>query len=251
MRPIIFSSLLAGLLVQGTASAAINVIAYYRMGEDGTLTNGSAVDSSGNGNDILNAVNATGITVSTSDPAPGSTAYYTFDGSTQGFYSSNFAPDDNFGIEAWVKVGDLMQGNTTIFSTGGNDGGLQLSFDNGSLAGALASSSFVGDAYTPSSTDEWVHLALVRADGVTTYYVNGVAYGDSTSAGINSASTIHLGVSSGASAYFNGSIDEARIFTFDSGAFSTSDLLAVPEPSIALLGLFGFGGMLFARRRSA
>lgn len=251
MKKILTSTLIAGFLSAGMSSAAVTTLALYRMGENGSLANGGAVDSSGNGRDVSNAVNDTGISISTSNPAPGSTAYSVFDGSTQGFYVDNtFAPSDNFGIEAWVKVGDLAQDDRNIFSTGGNSGGLQLYYNpDFGLGGALASSNYVGDNYIPSSVDEWVHLAIVRDGGVTSFYVNGVLYGGTSTDGIQPASTIHLGVNSNASGYFNGSIDEARIFSFNAGEFSTSDLL-IPEPSAILLGVIGAGGWLMTRRRA-
>jgi hypothetical protein len=58
-----------------------------------------------------------------------------------------------------------------------------------------------------------------------------------------------MGVKSAATGYYNGSIDEARIFTFNAGEFSTADLL-IPEPSAMLLGGIGAGGLLMTRRRA-
>ena len=70
-----------------------------------------------------------------------------------------------------------------------------------------------------------MHLALVNQNGVTTFYTNGVPCGASdTGNATTSAGDMYIGTPNDNQAY-SGYLDEARIFTFAPGAFTTNDLL--------------------------
>lgn len=248
-----------------SGSAAVSIFASYQLGEGdqpGHLANDdSVVDGSGNGRNLGFVVGEGTISSSIANPAPGSSSYYEFAG--RGFYvdgvfeSWDIYQSNNAGIEAWVRVADLGQGSTTIF----NASGLNLVWQGGAGGGfgARMGETAVGGLYSPSNSTEWVHLALVRdsgtvtgwddtAGGVSTFYVNGVAFGSTVTTGSAGTNSVLLGVTAGASAYFNGAIDEARIFTFEPGAFSPSDLM-IPEPSVVLTGAAGAFVMMLRRRR--
>ena len=216
-----------------TCLATVEPRALYRMGETGVSADNKPLDASGNGRDFLQALHGGAVSIDNANPAPGSTSAYVFNGTNQGFFDSGYdAPEDNVGIEVWAKSGDLAQQDCTVFGTGGSAAGLQLVFDanNGGFRGAIAGIAWVGTGYMPASTSEWVHLALVRDGGIATFYVNGVASGSSSAVVPTNGTIFHLAVNSGGTKYFNGSIDELRIFTFVPGSFSRLDLLFFPPP---------------------
>ncbi|MBK1884051.1 alpha-L-fucosidase [Luteolibacter pohnpeiensis] len=233
-RRAVAAGICTGLMALASTSAAVEVEAIYHLGENETQSSNRPTDSSGKGRNFSSELNGGSVQISSEQPPFGSTRYYTFNGTNQGFYDVNYnAPENNIGIEAWVKIGDLTQSDRTIFSTGGNEGGLQIAYNinAGGLCGALAGKTYVGKSYVPSSTSEWVHVALVRDAGTTTFYVNGVAWGDSNTSIPNDGSVLHLAVNSGAGAYFKGAVDEVRIFSFEAGTFDPHDLLWYQSPT--------------------
>ena len=127
---------------------------------------------------------------------------------------------DNFGLELWVKprvaTGQrclAYNGNTAISGWG-------LYQVNGTFQVLYGGLTTFGDA--PVVTNVWTHLALVRASGLATLYVNGVAAG-SSAAGMNAPDGF-LGLGAAPAAYsgefMDGLLDEVRVFTFAPGAFS-------------------------------
>jgi hypothetical protein len=229
-----------------TTDAAIMLYAEYHLGEAGSLgADNSPLDSVG-GRNVDQPINPGPVTVGSGGAYAGSSAHLdTSDPSDNGYYSlGNFSdlPTDNVAIGVYAKTGSLSGNGGTIFGTG-DGGGLDLSLAANGWAGSLFNVAWIGPAdgavgsFTP---DTWVHLALIRADGITTFYIDGVAQaGTLANTPVNSSP--HFSVKPGGSAYFDGSIDEARVVTFDSGE-STSAILTtltgVPEPSsLAPLGL--------------
>ncbi|NWK55580.1 PEP-CTERM sorting domain-containing protein [Verrucomicrobiaceae bacterium N1E253] len=245
---------LASLLgITSSAHAVITVQAHWQLGESGSLgTSNKPLDSTLNGYDLLSNIGS--AAVDNSNPAPGSTAALDFTAGNIGYYGTSYdsRPTNNFGMETWARIGNLAAGSSSVLNFGGlnfgwRNGGGQLGF-----GGARTNSAWVGNTYLPASTDEWVHLALVRDNGTTTFYVNGAAFGASSNAGLATDEEVHIGVSPGGSSYYNGSLDEARLFTFNAGEFDpATDLLVnqIPEPSSAALFGLGAAGFLLRRRR--
>ncbi len=222
---------LAGLL---TTSASVQVEGWYRMGEDGLGTGNEPKDSSGNGRDFVNAdANSwSSVATSTTTPPPASTKYYVFPGDLTGFSDVGWdPPENNVGVECWAKSSDLefITGTTAgkvVFGTGHNQNGIGILYDDfgAGFVGVLGNVDYVGIPYQPATTNEWVHLAVVRDNGVSTFYVNGVARTPTrTSAPVDS--TIPFMAYGGSLGNFAGAIDEARIFTFKPGEFYPNDLL--------------------------
>ena len=150
----------------------------------------------------------------------------------------------------WVRTSDLTQQNRNVFSTGSNLDGIHIGYDaaSGGWFGAVANVAFVGTVGAENYTaGEWIHLALVRENGTTTFYVNGTP--DGTSGAVpHNATLTHMAVNAGGlpGGYFGGDIAEARIFIFSPGDFDpATDLLLEPEPSggfAAWIG--GFAGLV-------
>ena len=204
-------------------SPGISVAAWYRMGDDGAGANNLPLDSSGNGRNFTQNINSAILNVT--GGGYNNDAHYYFGGS-QGYYDIGYdAPEDNVGLEIWVRTFNTTQDNITIFSTGSNLDGISVGYSGGWF-GAVSNVAGVGfvqpSNYTPG---DWVHLAIVRENGTSTFYFNGVPSGTSQ-ATPNNATLTHLAVKAGGvSGFFEGDIAEARIFTFDPGQFNVSDLL--------------------------
>jgi hypothetical protein len=221
-----------------TAEPGIVVQGWYRMGDAGQGSNNRPSDSSTNGRNFTGNVNA--ATINPNGGGYGNDAHYTFNGVDQAYYGNTYdAPENNVGVEVWVRTSDLAQNNKHVFGTGSNVNGLNIGYDaapaNGSAGwfGAIAGRTFVGTVGTANYTaDQWIHLAVVREYGVSTFYVNGVASGTSVTAP-NNATVPHFATNAGGApgGYFGGDVAEARIFTFDAGQFNTSYLLYPAPPS--------------------
>ncbi len=231
--------LILPLLAVSVAQAAVTPYAHYRMGDGAPATNGGnnlPNDASGNGRHMANA--ATGTPAITPNAGPSDDAFYTFSGSGQYFFGTAAAwnpPEDNVGVEAWVRTSNLSQLNKNIFGTGDNTVGLNLGFEaNGEVGwfGAVANKAFAGTTGVASYTaGTWIHLAVVRSAGTTTFYANGIANGTTTAIPNDATGTnaLHMAVTSGGASAFTGDIAEARIFTFAAGAFDpNTDLLVTP-----------------------
>ena len=250
--PMVFAGL--ALAVALPAQATITVLNQWHLGEaDAGASAGGAgaaatLDSVGGFN--LNKVGAP--TYSSDVPSRiGSTLSLAFNGTTDEYMNTSGVAStlaDNFGIEAWVKSNGSTSGNAAIAYNGNTStsgwGIYRLGADYGLLYGGN-----IGASVTPIST-QWMELALVRDNGTTTFYVNGVA-SFTTATGPNPpAGGMGIGGNPLLSGFelFDGKIDEVRIFSFAPGAFSVGDLdlpPPVPTPALSLrsLGLLGLGMM--------
>lgn len=235
-------------LLQGISYGAVSGIAHFRCGEspDSAVNGGSVsppVSDSG-----ANASHLTGVSgaVWSNLAAPSSNvSQFAIGGNTWHAYRGSPVTTltDCVGIEAWVKSGAANQSaiiahNGKTSGEGGTNGfGFIQSGSN--WMGHLAGVAVVGSS--PVTVDKWTHLALVTdlaVWGGTRFYVNGELVGFAArSPGLPSAA-FSLGsdvITPGGSQYFQGSLDEVRVFSFGSGAFNPgTDLLmtrnGVPVP---------------------
>ena len=250
-KTLIVTYCLSVVVTSNLTQAAILIEAYYPFGEVGSFAdNNKPLDLTSNGRNYI--FNLAAATISTEETSPFSSAHYDF--VREGYFDIGYnAPEDNVGIQGWFRVSDFDGESSQIFGTGHEGDGLSIRWntETNQFEGALGGVSLVGDGYT-AVLDTWVHLALVRDTGITTFYVNGVANGAPTP--IESipmdATEPHLGVSDGAATYFTGSIDEAAIFTFTPGQFGPSDLaynkaISIPvvpiDPAVSLYAEYHLG----------
>jgi hypothetical protein len=234
------------------AQATVTVLNQWHLGEaDAGATAGGAgaattVDSIG-----AFSLNKVGTPTYASDVAPriGSTLSVAFNGTTDEYNNTTAvasALTDNFGIEAWVKSNGSTAGNATIAYNGNTSnagwGIYRLGGSYGLLYGGV-----IGATGAPIST-QWTELALVRDNGTTTFYVNGVARYTTTTGPNPPSGGVGIGGNPLVSGFelFDGKIDEVRVFGFAPGAFSVSDLNIpppVPTPMLSLraMVLLGLG----------
>jgi hypothetical protein len=221
-------------VVSATTTApdpGIAVQAWFQMGDSVPPgSNNLPTDSTVNARNFSVVTGAADTTISPTGGGYNNDAYYTFNGVDQSYNSIGYdPPENNVGVEVWVRTSDLAQANAHVFGTGTNANGLNIAYESvgdRGWSGAVANVAWVGDGVGTANytANTWIHLALVRDSGTTTFYVNGVASGTSSGTPLNAtqprmAATFNNGI------FFDGSVAEARIFTFDPGQFNVSHLL--------------------------
>jgi hypothetical protein len=130
---------------------------------------------------------------------------------------------DNWSMTAWVKPSSISQNNGTIVLNGFDDGltgngyGMVMgdvtnsspgNFFKGLIGGVV----FVNSAFIFGTNNIWYHTAIVREAGVTKLYFNGTLSGTTTATVPNLPSgSLRIGTSTGLR-FWNGSIDEVKIY---------------------------------------
>ena len=236
------------------ATAAVTPLSHWRMGEEAGDSDGRN-DSVG-GRHFSVSQGPLEFTAGVAPSTNGSTVAVSArnNGGRAGFYGPNtttFMPTDNWGMEMWVRSANTTQsiditrpanglanGQLKFHQLGTNWG---VSYHNIGWVGAATGTG------QPVTIERWTHLAVVRAGGISTLYIDGVAQAGTSSATPVWGTSLHVGVIPGGGSGWNGDLDEVRVFTFDPGQFSTNDLL-VPEPTTLALAAVGLGGLRRKRR---
>ncbi len=242
--------LLVGLLsVVEVVSGAVTTRLRFPMGENGSLgANHMPLDAVG-GYHLQAQINGGATTLLTSGlGADGSTAALRFNGLNQGFYGNggdmmSVIGTDNFGVELWVRTPNIIQENYDfIFSLTGDVGaatGPAIHLANGRWSASIPGYQWIGGSPfdvgggVPAVANVWTRLAVVRTSGVFRLYVNGVAHPQTTTAPPVGMNGFHMAVNPGGAVYFEGDLDEVRLFTFAAGAFNpATDLYQPPAPPV-------------------
>lgn len=267
MKPQALFSICAALaLTLACSNAAIVVVAEFHLGEAGSLgANNVPLDSASGGSpsgsqNISNEISGAAATVGTSGVyAPGSTAYLdTSEAGNEGWYDGSSTlgslATDNFGFGIFVRAASLGATQGDVFTLGGGQDSFKLSLSGNGWAASSHNRAWIGtdNGISGSFTaNQWVHLALVRTSGTTTFYINGTA--QATYGGNPVHNAMHLSVAPGGSSYFDGHMDEARVVTFDAADVGAGNinvlnaLQGIPESSTTLLGAVSV--ILLLRRR--
>lgn len=234
--------------------AAVTTLGLWNLGEDdpsaasGNVANNPTQDFSANNLDLQRVGSPVYSNVT---PVPGSALSVEFSSaSTSGFHMGSAISTvvDNFGVEAWVNT-TSTSGVATIAYNGnpGNNGwGLYRIGSNWSaLLGGVSQA-----VTSPVTLNTWTHLAMVRSSGTTRLYVNGTPV-ITTTTQIPNPANFDFGIGALGTEYFNGRIDQTRVFTFAAGAFSPSDLLytPIPEPATPVLLTVIAAAFQFSRRK--
>jgi len=246
------------------ANSAITIQSYWSLGEAGVGADSSSV----NDGELNNFNNTTGTVINTASPSGvnGSTAYATTNGvNFQGLWmfgggsNDQTVPSDNWGVQFMVRANSSIATGDfrAVFGMAeGVSGGLVIEAAN--VGGAVywdVNRQGIANYIIPRNTlttvtSDWTALALVKSGGTTSFYVNGQLAG-SNAAAINTSGLLAFGFQQNVGTkHLVGDFDEASFFTFAPGAFNPgTDLISVPEPSAALLGILGALPLIRRRRR--
>jgi hypothetical protein len=252
------------LAVAGAARAAVTTLADYRLGENdagagnAVAGNTTTTDISGNSLDLTKSGTTATYSSSVSPSATthtGSSLAMDFGPANNSFYSlptSLTTATSNWGMEAWVTATSTADADIVYNGTPAANG-MGLIVNSGKYMGLLGGRYVtLGPAVSIGTP---VHLAMVVDGTTSTFYVDGAApLSSNNPLGVGpfaASGGFSIGGRVDSSNFFNGQIDEVRVFTFAPGAFSTNDLLinAPPVPEPATLMLLPLAGLIAIRRR--
>jgi hypothetical protein len=245
-----------------TTSAVVNVtvlpagvngltpIAYYRLGEnDPGAVAGQTADT--NTIDIVSGFDLSMVgnpsTYSSNTGVRGSTLSLAVNDG--GYTNVPIQLSDNWGIEAWAYSTNATsaapgEGDIAFNGNYAASGGMGL-FQYGTQWAGLVS----GIAWLMGPTvvtNTWTHLAVVTTGGTTTFYVNGeVVTTGPAPAPVTGIGDLSIGFDAnpyaGRASYFQGLIDEVRVFGVTPGLFSTNNLLLASAPPALTVGTITAG----------
>jgi len=153
---------------------------------------------------------------------------------------------DNWTMAAWVnpaginQYGVIAHNGRENYNLGGSNNGYSLVISDGAggtgntLIGIANGLAFIGSGYNFSSANVWYHVVMLSDSGTTKFYVNGVQTATTTSRTYNVPTT---GVTIGAfqpwnTKFFNGSIDEVRVYNRSLTAQEIQELYNFISPDI-------------------
>jgi hypothetical protein len=223
VKPIRLTLAIAAIGLLNLAAHAQNfitngLVAYYPF-------NGNPNDASGNGNNgIVN-----GATL-TPDRFGNANSAYSFNGINNNisFASLPLTQVDDWTMTAWLQPASLNQAGIAVSM--GYDPGPSAPGGNGYSFGILGQDAYplyetLGNqlfgafgyvegfygGFTFTSTNQWYQVVMMRSAGVTTFYVGGVATPTGTTSTPLTPTAFTIGSENGLR-YFNGAIDDVRIY---------------------------------------
>jgi len=217
-------------------------VTQWNLGESGTLGAGSRPQNSTGTNHFENPYGS-GFTVVTDTVHTRTHAALRFDGSS-GFYRpstlDDFIPTNNVAIEMWLRTTNTTQNTDGIFQTadGGHPGRMRFHVTNGNWSASIAGNWIGGEngAGQAITAGEWTHLAVIRENGMSKLYLNGAPRPGTQTTPFQHNSAVHLGIAPFATSFFEGDIDQLRVFTFDPETVDPRHALSInhvldPPPS--------------------
>lgn len=222
---------LAGLVIGGWYGwskikshkfAEKGLVAYYPL-------DGNADDASGNGNDgrVVGAKPC-------KDRFGNADSALNFNGVDNyiSFTSVSLKKLDNWSLSVWINPVSINQYAMAVclgFDDGNTGDGFAfgLTRDNynpgNNLTGVLGGVKWVPSGYTFPAPNHWYHVVMLRSDGVTQFYVNGIQTANTESSTPVAASAFTIGSATGVR-FFKGMIDDVRIYD---RALSASEIQAI------------------------
>ena len=164
--------------------------------------------------------------------------------------------DDQTSVAAWVFGGasNLSEATTWWWGAGNTDGSgriqqVHLPWNDSKVYWRAPGGQI---SYTSSGTESaggWNHWAFTKngTTGDIKIYLNGAEVGSGTGAGSTTVAASWLGSQGGTSRFWEGFVDDFRVYNHELSASEVA-ALAVPEPSVALLGGLGLLGLLRRRK---
>jgi hypothetical protein len=138
---------------------------------------------------------------------------------------------DNCSLSAWINPASINQDSMAV-CLGSDDGRIGNGFEFGvsggnrlgnHLYGILGSVAWVDSGYVFPSPNAWYHVVMLRADGVTKFYVNGIQTANTESGRPFVPKAFTIGSATGIR-FFNGMIDDVRIYN---RALSAAEIQAI------------------------
>jgi hypothetical protein len=226
---------------RANADIVTGLAAYYPF-------NGNANDASGTGNNGV----VTGATL-TADRFGNANSAYSFDGNNDYIrtaYSQTLDFTGDLTISAWVRT---SQAGAIIFSnmleTSPHSGySLRLAL-NGDIHFMSGDMSLIGK--TPVNTNRWTHVAVTLSGTTATSFVNGVL-DTSETVGVPVSSSVDqtIGASDSPHYFWNGAIDDVRVYNRALSFSEIGTLYTIPEPSsFVLLGVGSMSLLAYVWRR--
>jgi hypothetical protein len=139
---------------------------------------------------------------------------------------------DNWSLSAWINPSSTNQYAMAVclgFDDGNTGDGFAFgmtmdSYNRGNhLTGVLGGVKWVPSGYTFPSPDVWCHVVMLRKDGITKFYVNGVQTANTESSTPLVPTDFTIGSAIGIR-FFKGMIDDVRIYN---RALSDSEIQAI------------------------
>ncbi|MGL5017096.1 MAG: LamG domain-containing protein [Luteolibacter sp.] len=198
--------------------AQVTEVHLFPLGEDGTFINDLVQDTVGS----AHFTDGNGLGIGTVDPSPISAKYAVFNGVNDFQFAADFSstPVDNFAAELWVRVPAVNQTAGLLATGKKDDGNLRFHLENGYWAASYKGIGWIGAnlGVAPSqiaTANVWTHLAVIRSEGVSTFYINGVAQAGTVAGTPFHGANGHLAVFSGGIQSLGGNLDHIRIFSFN------------------------------------
>jgi hypothetical protein len=229
---LIFAAVLvfAGLIIGGWFG--YSKIRIYKFMKEGLIAdyplNGNANDASGN--------NHNGSVVGASpckDRFGKANSALSFNGVDNyiSFESIPLKKLDNCSLSAWINPASIDQDSMAV-CMGSDDGRIGNGFEFGvsggnspgnHLYGILGSVAWIDSGYIFPSPNAWYHVVMLRTNGVTKFYVNGIQTANTESRRPFAPKAFTIGSATGIR-FFNGMIDDVRIYN---RALSASEIQAI------------------------
>ncbi len=216
--------LLAGVALSGTASAAGGLVGWWKLDDGGGTV---AKDSSGLGNDGTLGGGTTWVAGKFGGALQLSSGYVFIDKVRDDLTSTDLS------INAWIKTTQANEGEVVAF----NDTGSGHPF----MFGVSGTTVFTNDGsdrmfQPPVNNNQWHMMTFVRSGTTATIYIDGVQAGTYTS-GFSLATVARVSIGqewdSNPSDFYNGTVDEVRIFNRPISAAEVLSLLKGGEANIA------------------
>ena len=226
MKIIPILTIAAGIIASPTVTTAQyfltgGLIAHYRL-------NGNANDSSGSNNGTIAGATPTLNRLGQPNSA------YSFNGSSSRieFSAPPLTQVTNCTIAAWLNPGSFAMG--LALYVGADNGALSDGFGfgtggSGNLHGFIpAEAGFFNTGSPFPGLNQWCHVAMVRTNGVTSFYINGVRTANQSTANVSTPSDFTIGSQNGIR-YFSGAVDDVRIFNRALASNEVAQLAAYDE----------------------